>query len=60
MFTEQRINWREITINSLREVATKQMASTSGREGCGGALTTTAAEWISSLTQGIVKETVNC
>ena len=60
MFTDQRINWREITINSLREVATKQMASISGRVGCGGALTTTAAEGIGSLTQEIVKENVNC
>lgn len=37
---KQSITRREITINLLKEVATKQMVSTSGKEGCGGALTT--------------------
>ncbi|KAI9548967.1 hypothetical protein NQZ68_003501 [Dissostichus eleginoides] len=53
---EQRINWGEITIYSLKEIPTKQMVSTSGKTGYGGALTT--KQRIGSLIQGIMKEGV--
>lgn len=52
----EQIHREEATILRLKEIVTKQMASTSRKQGCSEAVTRAAAELVASFIQEVVKE----